>query len=133
MGHKRRAPKDKMVICFCVSRQHFPEGHPKLEDAAEWAPENCTRCQGTGKVRKRTGKAVVVWEGNDGRPLRAVLVDADTVFALPCKVVIERGTKNATGRLSWREMSNTTNLEKQLAYELGAALGKLPYWAEEDV
>lgn len=116
---KRPTPKDKMIDCYCIIDY---AGKPKPKP-------DCRHCKGTGKVRKRTNKSHVVWEGSDGRPIRIVLVDADTPLTLPCKVIIERGTKNATGRRNWSEIDNSNNLEKRLAWELAKALGGLPHWA----
>jgi hypothetical protein len=124
MGMKAR-PKDKMITCSCVPADY-------ADNASEHADASCARCKGTGETRQRTNKSKVVWEGSDGQPIRVVLVDADTILTLPCKVVIERGYKNATNLRSWAELNATTNLEKRLGYELAVALGNLPHWAERD-
>ncbi len=128
MGMKKRP--DKMIICSCVSGT-FSNTTPTLKNCAGQANKDCAKCKGTGKVRQRTNKTHIAWEGSDGQPIRIVLVDADTTLTLPCKVIIERGSKDAAGKRNWSDLNNTNNLEKRLGWELGKALGGMPHWALE--
>jgi hypothetical protein len=87
--------------------------------------------------KERSGESCVLWEGEEpAGPVRAVAVDKDTNHSTPCLIVFERGTKDATGQISWRPIGGmgdggANNLEATLAYELGKVLCTLPEWAKE--